>query len=939
MQRAGSAGGSVESTGARALLARVRDAGAPGANRLALVRSVGALVRSGRFDVEFYAAQAGREFPDAAAAARHYLTAGRYDDLSPHPLFDPTAWAGDARVRHAAPRAPFPAFLAAGPAGARRASALFDAAAHAATRPGPSARVGAWADFLDTATPDTPLPGPPGVAADGSTVTWGALRTVLLRAARTAGAQRRAAEPDRLAESWDTAAGAALAAEARAAGVPAPVPGRPLVTVVIPVRNRPHQVLQAIASVVGQTLADWEAVVVDDGSTDTTPDAVAAVAAAEPRVRLLRRPHEGVSAARNAAARTSAGRYVAWLDSDTVWEPDFLRVALSVMAARGLGASHAVQEFIAADGTRRFRAFDGDLVDLAVGNFVDLNTLVVTRDLLDRVGGFDPGLRRAVDYDLVLRIAAVERPVLLPVLASVYRDDTTDRTRIGVRELRTWNYVVRQRQLLDLPALRAGVPDRVRGRVSILVAARNQGPALERTVAAVLAEPGRDSEIVVVDLASHVPHTLRTAALELRGPGRVRVVRAPVNVNTGVGLNLALAASTGAVVAVVTAGARPSGAQLDTLVDLLDPAGGPRACAVAPLVVTAGGAVLSAGTAFAPGGSLPVPVLEGLLPADADRLSAARGGVVLVPAATREVVVLRAADMVAVDGFDPLFVDGPDDADLLLRIAARTGEPVRVATGVPVVADRRAPQTPGEVASGNRRTFLARWTASLAGGALPALGAGLDSWADAGLELVGFAAVPDTTGDVAAHVPVLRLPAGPRPLRWVVDTSGLLPDRPEQDRWRADAAELAASLRDVGQDSAVRAPGSPETPTGTVDVVVAGAGRRPARPTPGVVNVLWLPDGVPVAGAQDAVGFDIVLAADTAAASELAVAAADDAVRFVPFPAAVAGTPPPGVPVVLTSPLGGADTVPGLPPDARPLVAEVARIRAGRTRATGTGSW
>lgn len=910
---------------------------------MALRRSTAVLLRSGRFDRAFYEAQAGTRFRETSDAVRHYLTVGRYDDLSPHLLYDPTAHLTSSDSRHAARRSPFEAFLAAGQRAAARAHPSFDAAAHAAAHPGATrATGGAWAHFLDVVTDDTALPGRAGRAADGSAITWGALCSVLRAAARTAGEQRRVSEPDRLSDSWDTAAGRALVAQADAAGLPPPVPGEPLVSVVLPVRDRPAQVLEAIASVIAQTLQDWELLVVDDGSTDGTPDAVAVVADRDPRVRLIRAAAEGVCAARNRAAAQATGRFVAWLDSDTTWEPDFLRVAVSVMAARGLRAAHAVQEFVDAGGRQRFRAFDGDLTALEVGNFVDLNTLLVTRELLDRVGGFDPRLRRAVDYDLILRVASVVDLVLLPVLASVYRDDTTDTSRIGVRELQTWNYVVRQRRLVDFDALRQSADRRVDGRVSVLLAGRNQAGDVGRSVAAVLAEPGPATEVVVIDLASHVPQSLRTATLTLLDPQRVRVVRAAVNVNTGVGLNMALAASTGATVVLVGAGATPSGAQLHQLAARLDRGGpgepGPVA-GVAPLLVGPGGTVVTAGTAFAPGGSLPVPLLKGLLPADAERAAGA-GGLLSVPAVSRDVVVTAARELLAVDGFDPLFVDGPDDVDLALRLARHTGAPFAVDTRVQVGTVTRAVHGAGAIAEQNRRLFMARWQPVLAAGLVPALGAALDVLPAAGFELLAFESVtagPDA--QVVSVEPVLRRRPDGGPSRWVVETTGLSADRAEQPRWRIDAAEFAAALRDAGQQAWVRSPGEPAAPYGTVDVVVTAVGRRPARPTPGVVNVLWLPDGVPTAGRQEAVGFDVVLGSDAATSSALVDAVVADAQRFVPFPAAVAGTPLPGVPTVLVSPLGGDTTMLGLPVDARPLVAEVDRIRGRRARGRGAGSW
>src|SRR5688572_2890462 len=92
----------------------------------------------------------------------------------------------------------------------------------------------------------------------------------------------------------------------------------PRVSVVIPVFNRPLAVLQAIESVLAQTVQDFELIVVDDGSDDGTPDTLAGLT--DPRIRIVRHPQRrGGSAARNTGIRAAAADYVAFLDSDDEW--------------------------------------------------------------------------------------------------------------------------------------------------------------------------------------------------------------------------------------------------------------------------------------------------------------------------------------------------------------------------------------------------------------------------------------------------------------------------------------------------------------------------------------------------------------------------------------------------------------------------------------------
>jgi cellulose synthase/poly-beta-1,6-N-acetylglucosamine synthase-like glycosyltransferase len=111
---------------------------------------------------------------------------------------------------------------------------------------------------------------------------------------------------------------------------------RPLVSIIMPTWNRAQLLRRAVLSVQAQTYAGWELIVVDDGSTDDTPYVLQGLQTFDRRIRVVAGEHAGVSRARNAGLAAARGKYVAFLDSDNTWQPDFLRVALSAMHSRGL---------------------------------------------------------------------------------------------------------------------------------------------------------------------------------------------------------------------------------------------------------------------------------------------------------------------------------------------------------------------------------------------------------------------------------------------------------------------------------------------------------------------------------------------------------------------------------------------------------------------------
>lgn len=97
----------------------------------------------------------------------------------------------------------------------------------------------------------------------------------------------------------------------------------PTVSVVVPARNRARLLPRAVGSVLDQTVSDFEVLVVDDGSTDTTPDVVRDLD--DPRIRYLGQDSTGAAAARNRGAREAAGRWLVFLDSDDEARPQWLQ--------------------------------------------------------------------------------------------------------------------------------------------------------------------------------------------------------------------------------------------------------------------------------------------------------------------------------------------------------------------------------------------------------------------------------------------------------------------------------------------------------------------------------------------------------------------------------------------------------------------------------------
>ena len=125
----------------------------------------------------------------------------------------------------------------------------------------------------------------------------------------------------------------------------------PLVTVIMPCYNMERFIAHSIESVIGQTFADFELLIVDDASTDKTVDVVRYYCEQDDRVSLIvKAQHSGIADSRNQALAIAQGRYLAFLDADDVWHPNKLEKQLAFMQENNVAFSYSAYDLIDEDG-------------------------------------------------------------------------------------------------------------------------------------------------------------------------------------------------------------------------------------------------------------------------------------------------------------------------------------------------------------------------------------------------------------------------------------------------------------------------------------------------------------------------------------------------------------------------------------------------------------
>lgn len=214
----------------------------------------------------------------------------------------------------------------------------------------------------------------------------------------------------------------------------------PKVSVLMTVYNGGSFLEKTLDFILSQTFADFELIVIDDGSTDNTWEMLSAYARRDARVALRRNsPNQGVTAAMNSIFPLAKGDYVVRHDADDLSSPDRLAAQVDFLEAHPeVGLVGSWVENIAADGGPfRPRTFfplesDNDTIQrqLYEGNCLGQGAVMFRRALLDRVGLYDKTVEYCEDYDLWLRMAEITQVAKVPQFLYQYRQHASTRSTL-----------------------------------------------------------------------------------------------------------------------------------------------------------------------------------------------------------------------------------------------------------------------------------------------------------------------------------------------------------------------------------------------------------------------------------------------------------------------------------------------------------------------------
>ena len=185
-----------------------------------------------------------------------------------------------------------------------------------------------------------------------------------------------------------------------------------MVSVIIPVYNRRDLALQAVSSVLGQSMHDLEVILVDDGSTDGL-DALLSPYLADPRLRLLRLQHSGFpGAVRNRGAEQARGEWIAFLDSDDLWfsrklqlQLDYARLNPKVRCIH-TGEIWLRGDQVVSQNSQNHQREGNLFADSLKKCIIGPSTVLISRDCFHGLGGFREDIEVAEDYEFWLRLTS-----------------------------------------------------------------------------------------------------------------------------------------------------------------------------------------------------------------------------------------------------------------------------------------------------------------------------------------------------------------------------------------------------------------------------------------------------------------------------------------------------------------------------------------------------
>ncbi|MEH1891284.1 MAG: glycosyltransferase [Nostoc sp.] len=198
------------------------------------------------------------------------------------------------------------------------------------------------------------------------------------------------------------------------------------ISVIIPAYNSENTIKETIESVLNQTFANFELIIINDGSQDSTVDVITQIQ--DSRIRLFSYPNAGGNVSRNRGLNLAVGEFVSFLDADDLWTPDKLQSQFKALQEEVTAkVAYSWADYINQNGKfllsgKRINVNGNVYENLLVNNFLENGSNpLICRKALITLGGFDESLSAAQDWDMWLRLASKFDFICVPSVQILYR--------------------------------------------------------------------------------------------------------------------------------------------------------------------------------------------------------------------------------------------------------------------------------------------------------------------------------------------------------------------------------------------------------------------------------------------------------------------------------------------------------------------------------------
>ena len=300
----------------------------------------------------------------------------------------------------------------------------------------------------------------------------------------------------------------------------------PLVSVIMPTYNRKNIIQKAIKSVLNQSYQNFELIIIDDGSTDSTAGLLKSIN--DKRVKIFNNnKNRGCSYSRNVGLKNAEGDIIMYLDSDNEWDLEYVKTMVGAFielpdADALYSGQYLYKDFDSKPYAVRFASYNKSL--LHNHNFIDLNCFCHKRHILNQIDGFDESMWRLVDWDFILKISNIFKMYSVPVILSkYYNHDFEDR----ITNL-PFNYMKASKNILDKNKIPSKPYSPLKKKISIIIPNYESLDQIKLCINSILSNESQEFlDIIVVD--NNSSDEVKNYLINLESEGKIKLILNNVN--------------------------------------------------------------------------------------------------------------------------------------------------------------------------------------------------------------------------------------------------------------------------------------------------------------------------------------------------------------------------------------------------------------------------